>query len=218
MSHSSGIPVSEKLKISFGEARTSNSKRLIKIQIENDEMVEVGSRPPKGSWESDLSLLDEIFEADKASYVLFKTEDWVLFCYVPDKCKVKDKMIYASSRANLKQQLGSNYITDEIFGTVLSDFSKDGYEHHVHSRKAEAPLTEREAQKKNELESGEIYTGGSTNYVHGVAFPVDQAVLQGAKDLLGGKFNYLQVSIDIEGEKIVVDHTGNTTLEELKKK
>lgn len=67
------------------------------------------------------------------------------------------------------------------------------------------------------MESGEIYTGGSTTYVHGIAFPVDSAVIQATKDLLAGKFNYLQVSIDIDGEKIVRDHTGNSSFEEIKK-
>jgi twinfilin-like protein len=218
MSHSSGIPVNAKLQQSFGEARTSNSKRLIKVYIENDEMIEVGSKPIQGSWEDDLSYMKDLLDAEKACYILYRIEeDWVLFCYVPDKCKVKEKMLYASSRSNLRQQLGSNYFKDEIFGTVLSDFSKEGYQQHVHSKKAEAPLTEREAQKKNELESGEIYTGGNTKYIHGVTFPIDNSVTQATKDLLAGKFNYAQISIDIENEKIIVDHTGNVTLDQLKK-
>jgi len=217
MSHSSGIPVSESLKQTFAEARTENSKRFIKVCIENDEMIAVDSRPAKGDWESDLSLVSQVFEAEKACYILYRAQqdEWVIFCYVPDKSKVKDKMLYASSRSNLRQQLGSNFFKDEIFGTVPNDFNKEGYQQHVHSKKADAPLTEREAQKKNELESGEIYTGGSTTYVHGVSFPVDSGVIQGAKDLLAGKFNYLQVSIDIDNEKVVCGHTGNVSLTEL---
>ncbi len=56
-------------------------------------------------------------------------------------------MIYASTRSNLKQQLGANFFSDEVFGTVASDFSKKGYEQHVTSKKMEAPLTEQEQLK-----------------------------------------------------------------------
>jgi len=127
-------------------------------------------------------------------------------------------MIYASSRGNLKNQLGSNNIKDELFGTVASDFSLSGYEAFKAHKNAEAPLTEREVQKKNDRESGEVFTGGSTTYVHGVAFPVDPAVIQASKDLTDGKFNYLQVKIDSEKEKIVVDHTGSIGFQDLKAK
>lgn len=83
-------------------------------------MIAVDSRPAKGDWESDLSLVSQVFEAEKACYILYRAQqdEWVIFCYVPDKSKVKDKMLYASSRSNLRQQLGSNFFKDEIFGTV----------------------------------------------------------------------------------------------------
>lgn len=75
-----------------------------------------------------------------------------MFCYVPDKAKVKDKMLYAASRATLKQQLGSQYFTEDIFGTVPSDFSKDGFEAHVRARKSEAPMTESELRKRAQVD------------------------------------------------------------------
>jgi len=131
--------VSTGLKESFGTTITSCDKRLIKAQIENEELVEITNCGNKGSWEEDLIQIQSLLDKEKPCYVLFRLDSsnpqWVLFCYVPDKAKVKDKMLYASSRSNLKQQLGMNYFVDEVFGTVPSDFTLEGYKHHVQSKK-----------------------------------------------------------------------------------
>eukprot|EP01114_Cavostelium_apophysatum_P012580 TRINITY_DN284_c0_g1_i1.p1 TRINITY_DN284_c0_g1~~TRINITY_DN284_c0_g1_i1.p1 ORF type:complete len:338 (+),score=94.82 TRINITY_DN284_c0_g1_i1:40-1053(+) len=213
MSHSSGIPVSAGLKDSFGSSVSSRDKRIIKVQIENDELVEVNSAPISGSWEDDIAVIPSLLEQDKPAFILFRldtdTPQYTLFCYVPDKAKVKEKMLYASTRSNLKQQLGLSYFTDEVFGTVLADFSKDGYKHHMNSKKSDAPLTEQEQTKKNELESGPIYTGGQTTYVHGVSFPVEQQANDAINNLIQGKHNYVQIAIDCDNEKVTLDHAGN---------
>jgi len=165
------------------------------------------------------------FEKDAACYILFRLDSqgptgyhWVLLCYVPDLAKVKEKMIYASTRSNLKQQLGATYFTDEIFGTVPGDFSKKGYEHHITSKKVEAPLTEQEQIKHQEKTSGEIYSGGQSSYVHGVAFPVDEKAIQAMKDLAGGSVNYVQISIDCDKERIILDHSGKLDINGLAQK
>jgi len=150
--------------------------------IDNEQIVEVKSLPiTSNTWDQDIDTIASHLDKDKACYILFCLDSqgpsgyhWVLMCYVPDLAKVKDKMLYASSRSNLKQQLGLSYFADEVFGTVPTDFSKKGYEHHVQSKKVEAPLTEQEQIKQQEKTSGEIFSGGQSSYVHGVAFPVEE--------------------------------------------
>jgi len=128
-------------------------------------------------------------------------------------------MLYASSRSNLKQQLGNNYFIDEVFGDNANDFSIKGYQHHVESKKTEAPLTEQEQIKRNEMESGEIYSGGASTYVHGVAFPVESAVTTAAKKLIGGELDYIQIAIDCDNEKIILGKTEKgVSIEALKEK
>jgi len=220
MSHSSGIPVSQSLKDAFGAALSSKDKRFVKAMIENDQIVEKGTKPLKGSFEDDLSLVPDLLEKDQACYLLVRMDpenQWALFCYVPDKAKVKDKMLYASTRSNLKQQLGSMYFTQEIFGTLPADFSKDGFRQHVTSQKMEAPLTETEQMKQRELESGEIYSSGQSTYVHGVAFPVDAAVVDAVKKLPGGSINYVQIAIDITAERITLAAAKSVPLSALSK-
>jgi len=202
-------------KLCWRSALTSNNKRAIKALIKDHQVVEVASTPiSSNTWEHDIEVVQQHFEKDAACYILFRLDSqgptgyhWVLMCYVPDLAKVKEKMIYASTRSNLKQQLGATYFTDEIFGTVPGDFSKKGYEHHITSKKVEAPLTEQEQIKHQEKTSGEIYSGGQSSYVHGVAFPVDEKAIQAMKDLAGGSVNYVQISIDCDKERILLDHT-----------
>jgi len=208
--------VSESLKDSFGSSITARDKRLLKVQIENEQIVEVSSAPFNGTWENDLKLVVDLLEKDKACFVLYRldsdTAQFVLFCYVPDKAKVKEKMLYASTRSNLKQQLGLNYFVDEVFGTVLGDFTLEGYKHHVQSKKSEAPLTEREQLKKEELNSGDIYSGGASTYVHGVSFPVENQATDALKKLVSGSLNYVQIAIDCDKEKVILDHSGSVDL------
>jgi len=212
MSHSSGIPVSAQLKDTFGSTISSKDKRLVKVQIEDEKLVDILSKPPSGTWEDDFAIVDGLLESDKPCYILYRFDSgdqWVLLCYVPDKAKVKEKMLYASTRANLKQNLGLNYFIDEVFGTVKSDFTLQAYKKHQEWKKSEAPLTEAEIMKKNELESGPVYSGGKSTYVHGVAFPVEAKANDAFQKLISGAVNYVQVGIDVENEKIILDHTGN---------
>jgi len=212
MSHSSGIPVSAKLRDTFGSA-VSGSLRMVKVQIENEELVPVATRPVSGDFNSDLGTIPSLLDADTGvpCYILVKmdteTAQFAMFCYVPSKSKVKDKMLYASTRSNLKQQLGASYFVDEVFGDSASDFSPEGFKHHVESKKMEAPLTEREQIKQMENESGEIYSGGASTYVHGVAFPVEASANSAVKQLISGQVKYIQIGIDCDKERIVCNKT-----------
>jgi len=221
MSHSSGIPVSAQLHDAFRSFISSSTDRFIRVQIENDQLVPRETVSSRGTFEEDLVLLQPLFEPDKPSYFALRKEKdasstYVLFCYVPDKSKVKDKMLYASTRAPLKQQLGFSYFSDDVFGTVPADFNLKGYKLHVASKEVDAPLTESEFLKKQELESGEIHvSSGASSYVHGVAFPVEATVTEAIEGLVDGRLNYVQVAIDVEKERIILDHTDNITFDGL---
>jgi twinfilin-like protein len=222
MSHSSGIPVSAQLRDAFGKAISGNV-RMVKVQIENEELVSKSTVSVSGDFSSDLSHVPSLLDADTGlpCYILVKldeeTAQFVMLCYVPSKSKVKDKMLYASTRSNLKQQLGASYFVDEVFGDQASDFSAQGYKQHVESKKVEAPLTEREQLKQMENESGEIYSGGASTYVHGVAFPVDQGASSAVKQLISGQVQYIQIAIDCDQERIICPKTeGTMTFDKLR--
>lgn len=43
--------------------------------------------------------------------------NWLFLCYVPDNAKIRDKMLYASTRATLTKELGDYRFVDSIYGT-----------------------------------------------------------------------------------------------------
>ena len=45
--------------------------------------------------------------------------EWILISWSPDTAPIRQKMLYASTKATLKQEFGSAQIKDEIHGTVL---------------------------------------------------------------------------------------------------
>jgi len=84
-------------------------------------------------------------------------------------------------------------------------------------QEAEVPLTEMEIQKNEELEQG-IFKGGagtSTAYVHGVAFPADQDLLDTLDSFVSGKYNYVQIGIDTTNERVVLKEATNLELREV---
>ena len=44
--------------------------------------------------------------------------EWILLCWSPDDSPIREKMLYASTKATLKKEFGATQITDELFGTV----------------------------------------------------------------------------------------------------
>lgn len=45
--------------------------------------------------------------------------DWLFLCYVPDVAPIRQKMIYAATRASLTKELGDSFIKDSIYGTNM---------------------------------------------------------------------------------------------------
>lgn len=222
MSHSSGIPVAKSLTDTFGDALTSNQTRFVKVQIVNDELVSTATHPLGDNYEDDLDKIGGYLDPTDPCYIIFRLDEknahgylWVLMCYVPDKAKVRDKMTYASTRSNLRKQLGSTYFSAEIFGTVVGDFNRQGYKQFVAMQKSESPLTWNERQSIQEKEQGVYVGGSSTAYIHGVAFPVQSAATDALQGLLSGQQNYVQLAINADAEQIILDHTGDETLETL---
>jgi len=223
MSHSSGIPVSQQLIDIFGNAHTSQNVRLIKAQIVEDEVVPTGSLQTSGNSEAeDMDKVHEHLDPAAPAYILFRLDEknargylWILMCYVPDKAKVREKMTYAATRSNLRKQLGTSYFVHEIFGTVPGDFNQKGYKAFLEMQKADTPLTVGERQSAAEKEQGLFVGGASTAYVHGVAFPVEQAAGKALQDLLSKKHNYVQITIDADAEKITLGTTKTIDISEI---
>ncbi|RCI02509.1 Twinfilin-1, partial [Rhizopus stolonifer] len=148
---------------------------------------------------------------------------WLFLCYVPDNAKVRDKMLYASTRATLTKELGDYRFTDSVYGTEKKEFTWEGYKKHLAHKAAEAPLTRREQElaeiKAAEAKAVSDYQGTTTrkSYAPGVAFPLTDKAVEALKELTKDRqersFNF--VSLYLENEKIDLDNQDQVSIDQL---
>ncbi|XP_028179024.1 twinfilin [Ostrinia furnacalis] len=225
MSHQTGIQANAELKKFFGKCR-DGKLRFMKISIENEQLTLAKQHSAKGSWEQDFDkYVPALIVEDQPCYILYRLDttnslghEWLLLSWSPDSAPVRQKMLYASTKATLKQEFGSAHIKDEMHATVKEEVSLQGYRAHERGAKAPAPLTSRE-EALQELQLNDHNTGFGTDSrqstIGGVSFPITEAAEQGIFDLTKGSYNYLQFKIDLEEEKIHLSKAANITLAEL---
>ncbi|XP_075795556.1 twinfilin-2 isoform X2 [Pelodiscus sinensis] len=225
MAHQTGIHATTELKDFFAKAR-NGSIRLIKVVIEEEQLVLGAAKDLARHWDKDydsfvLPLLDE----QQPCYILYRLDtqnaqgfEWLFISWSPDNSPVRLKMLYAATRATVKKEFGGGHIKDELFGTVKEDISLSGYQKHVSSYSAPAPLTAAE-QELQQIRINEVKTEISVESKHqtlqGLAFPLQPEAQQAILLLKEKKINYIQLKLDLERETIDLVHTNATELADL---
>lgn len=182
----------------------------------------------KKDWERDYDkLLSPLFEESVPCYILYRTDTkiplgygWLLISWTPDTASIRQKMVYASTKATLKTEFGSAYIMEELHATTLEETTLEGYKKHKREFAAPAPLTMREEEMK-ELQRSEVRTEISTETRHqtlgGISCPLTDATRTAVQDMLRGNYDYLQFRISLEEERIHVSNAANVELSDLPK-
>jgi len=207
MSHGSGIPVSPPLHDAYGSARESSSVRFIQVKIIDEQLVNTGSSPVKGTAEEDFGAIQALLERNVPCYILYRLDtknmhgfDWLLISYVPDGSPVKSRMLYASTLALLKRELGTSYFSDELHASAPDDVTWELYLQHDRKRGiADAPLTQSEISRSAAAEL-EIDPGHSREYVHSVLFPMSSQSVAALKNINAA--NVVQLKLDTQRETI----------------
>ncbi|KAM7364314.1 twinfilin actin binding protein [Cochliomyia hominivorax] len=227
MSHQTGIKANEKLLKVFGKAK-NGKLRVIKVSIENEELSCSNTAEVKKDWEKDFDkLVAPLIEDNVPCYIIYRLDSktslghaWLLLSWVPDTASIRQKMVYASTKATLKQEFGSAHITEEIHATSKDETTLEGYQKHKKAFAAPAPLTTRE-EEMAELRKTEVNTEINTDTRHqtlgGISCPLSEATKQAVRDLLKGSYDYLQFRIDLEAEQIHVSHAAVVPLSDLPK-
>ncbi|KAF9208381.1 hypothetical protein BGZ49_008966 [Haplosporangium sp. Z 27] len=194
MSSQTGIKVSQKLADAWKQATSGNTVRAVKISIINESLEDDGIFDIKGTFDQDFSIVYDNLTENQPAYFLVRfdgarSSEWIFLCFVPDIAPIRQKMIYAATRASLTKDLGDSHFKDSIYGTNKNDFSLDGYKKHVASLAAPKPLTDRERQlaeiHANEKTMVENMKGGAYRKSHapGMSFPLTERAIAALKKL-----------------------------------
>lgn len=231
MSHQTGIKANQELKTFFGKCRDGNV-RIVKISIENEQLVLAAHEKAKGTWEDDYDrLVVPLASETMPCYLLYRMDSkdstgayyWMLISWSPDDAPVRQKMLYASTKATLKQEFGSGQIKEEIHGTVQEDITLSGFRKHKKNESAPAPLTSREeelAELRRSERSVAANVGVDTRQqtLGGVAFPMTDDARQAVIKMANKLHDYVQLRIDLDEEKIHLVSSGDVSVDKLPSK
>ncbi|KAH7027037.1 hypothetical protein BKA57DRAFT_511641 [Linnemannia elongata] len=188
---------SQKLSDAWKQATAPGSNvRAVKVSIINESLEDDGLFDIQGAFEKDFAIVHENLAEKQPAYFLVRLGDskasseWIFLCYVPDVAPIRQKMIYAATRASLTKDLGDSHFTDSIYGTNKGDFTLEGYKKHRASLAAPKPLSERERQlaeiRANEKTLVESMKGGAYRKAHapGMSFPLTDKAVAALKKLV----------------------------------
>lgn len=160
----SGISASQELISQFNNLVSDTSLFGLLVTITSESLTPLTTLPSSASsdFTANLSALTPHLSPTDALYIILRRYDsapsFVAVTYVPDSAKVRQKMLFASTRLTLVRELGSEHFRDTIFATTAEELSPQGFEKHDKHTELEAPLTEEERTlsevKRAEAEAG----------------------------------------------------------------
>lgn len=217
MSHQTGIQADEQLLSFISQCkRPNNTIRIIKITIKNENLTLDEYKEQSDNWELDYHHhVQNMVVAKKPCYILFKldtldsngTNQWLFISWSPEDSPVREKMLYASTKATLKQQFGANSILHDYFASGLDEVALNAYTNWLKKKKAvdDVCLTRQEEElrevKKQEKEAMSSISK-SHNTLPGIEFPIDDEVISAIFDMKQGDLVYIQLMIDVDREEI----------------
>eukprot|EP01063_Lacrimia_lanifica_P028862 TRINITY_DN4296_c0_g3_i1.p2 TRINITY_DN4296_c0_g3~~TRINITY_DN4296_c0_g3_i1.p2 ORF type:complete len:367 (+),score=197.53 TRINITY_DN4296_c0_g3_i1:64-1164(+) len=193
-------PAAEK---AFKESKTDKAVRWIRLQIQDEKISETGRGAATEDVEKDIDggLRGSVKEEDVPFYAVVRATgdcDWVVFAYIPDAAKVKERMKYASTLENLKAQLGDS-ILGEVRGADKDEIEWARIKALVSKKKGDTDftdaMTESEKQRaeddaivRKEIAERKADTsyGGVSSGIHNVTFPIGASAVEAMKKIGAG--------------------------------
>jgi twinfilin-like protein len=183
-------PASEELVSQFTKLLSDDSLFGLLVTISSETLTPLATLPRSSpDFSSNLQQLAPYLKPDEPLYILLRRHDnaprLIAVSYVPDAAKVRQKMLFASTRLTLTRELGSEHFRETIFTTTAAELSPAGFDKHDAHTRLDAPLTEEErtlgAVKRAEAEAG---TGTGVREIH-LSSTMNMPVNNDAIDALG---------------------------------
>ncbi len=148
------LTFSSEIQDAFLAAQDSSSVvRSLIISISGETILLSQTTNISGSTSEDFDAIRNILKPNEAALVLFclsekvegnSANQWMLLAWVPDSCKVRDKMLYSSSKEDVKRNIGLGYFTHEYSANSIEDVSWAQYQNYISKDNNDVYLTNTE--------------------------------------------------------------------------
>lgn len=150
----------------FNNVLSDDSTFGLLVTISSEALTPVTTLPATSKdFGNNLAQLSPHLRPDEALYILLRRYNdaprLVAITYVPDAAKVRQKMLFASTRLTLTRELGLEHFRETIFATTADELSPAGFQKHDKHTELEAPLTEEE-RTLGEVKRAEAEAGAGT--------------------------------------------------------
>jgi twinfilin len=124
---------------------------------------------------------------------------WVLLAWVPDDCKVRDKMLYSSSREDLKRSLGLGYFVGEYYANTRADLTWTQFVDYIARERTDGPLTMKEQLilEEKALTHSESHSTKATA-MGALPFELSPDVIAALAQLQAGEVNWVEMTLNQE--------------------
>lgn len=160
MAIQANLNVSADLREKFHAAQIPEGPRTIRVNIKAETLVFHSAKKNTGDINADFSAITSDVTDTKPAFYLFNkaagtadTKSWGLIAYVPEMAAVRSRMLYASSRDDLKTKLGSSFFAGEFYCNDKADLTFANFTYALEGssmEQLESVMTEKEKLLKEE--------------------------------------------------------------------
>jgi len=222
---STATPLSDDLQTEFAKAVTpAKPYRFFQIKIVNDVLSIVHKTAGTASTSKDFDEMKGLVGDGAPCYFLFRVAgptNWSLISYVPDSCKVNDKMVYAASKITLRNKLGQQWFNEELGlsspdelqyswyvkhnepGNALSEFEQMRKRIQVEEEK-ERDTRHSEHMEKISGGSGSSSSSDKIGGYHHVTIPLSDSAKADVGKFKDGSVNFIEFAINPKNDTITV--------------
>jgi len=216
----SGIAVSHKLQEIFVQADDAKDLAWLEVQIHDEAFVNA-SRGAMSTPDAEFKQMAEALPKKEPSYFLYRVASegkWLVVFWVPDVAKVKDRMVYASSIAELTKGFGEAkfvrvpvYRISEPAECTWSAYSKTL----IHIDESEILTNQERVAREAHIESVQSMGSSKVSAIVGMPVKVQDGASDSIRSLRDGKCNTILLQLNQETEVLESVESCNSTLDEI---
>lgn len=177
------------------------STRWISVKIVNETFVLVATGKQTANQSADFNSMARStgVNNDDPMYFLFRLEgkSWLLVSYVPPNTKVKERMLNASAKSQLKAALGVQFFVDELHTNNQEELSWAFYQGALNPSTpySASELEHHRVLAEEDAERASRAKPASGGY-HTVALPLSAAAHEKIRQFTSGTLNFVELQVN----------------------